>query len=67
MTSNISISIESSTLVIYKPNYIDLWWRIRGPKKSNTMIMERKTTATFQNELCNVTAALALQDSLGDS
>lgn len=67
MTSNISISIESSTLVIYKPNYIDLWWGIRGPKKSNTMIMERKTTATFQNELCNVTAAPALQDSLGDS
>lgn len=58
MTSNISISIESSAAVIYKPNYIDLWLEIRGLEQSNTMIMERKTTATFQDELCCAAAGL---------
>lgn len=33
MTSNISITVESSAAVIYKPNYIDLWLEIRGLEK----------------------------------
>lgn len=38
--------------LIYKLNSIDLRQEIRDVEKSNAMIIERKTAATFQDELC---------------